>query len=132
MTAKLKRPAEETKKDVIDFFANRFAAILQGKGIPGDVIESVIGSFDDPVDTFQRAQALSAMRREPWFDSICAASKRVENILKKTAPTSEVIRACSPRTRKSLYNAFKAMEERICRPQRKRESISRHSSCLQV
>ena len=117
LTAKLKRPAEETKKDVIAFFANRFASILQGKGIPGDVIESVIGTFDDPVDTFQRAQALSTMRREPWFESICAASKRVENILKKTVPTSNVNPALFAQDEeKALHNAFQAMESRICCP----------------
>jgi glycyl-tRNA synthetase beta chain len=111
LTAKLKRPAEEVGKDTITFFANRFASILQGKGIPGDVIESVIGTFDDPVDTFQRAQALSTMRREPWFESICAASKRVENILKKTAPTSNVNPALFAQDEeKALHNAFQAME----------------------
>ena len=111
LTAKLKRPAEDTKKDTLAFFANRFASILQGKGIPGDVIESVIGTFDDPVDTFQRAQALSTMRRESWFESICAASKRVENIIKKTVPTSKVNPALFAQDEeKALHNAFQAME----------------------
>src|SRR5208337_1915867 len=82
LNAKLKRPVQEARNDTIAFFANRFVSLLQGKGIPGDVIESVIGTFDDPVDTYQRAQALATMRKEPWFESICAASKRVENILK--------------------------------------------------
>ena len=111
LTAKLKRPAEDTKKDVLAFFANRFASILQGRGIPGDVIESVIGTFDDPVDTFQRAQALATMRSDPWFESICAASKRVENILKKTVPTSDVIPALFAQDEeRALHKAFQSME----------------------
>lgn len=111
LTAKLKRPAQETRQEVIAFFANRFVSILQGRGIPGDVIDSVIGTFDDPVDTFQRASALSAMRRETWFESICAASKRVENILKKAGATggvkSELFGQDEERT---LYKAFQAVE----------------------
>ncbi len=111
LTAKLKRPAEETRQEVVAFFANRFVSILQGRGIPGDVIDSVISTFDDPVDTFQRASALAAMRKEAWFESICAASKRVENILKKAGVSGSV----NPKLfvqdeERALYEAFQAVE----------------------
>jgi glycyl-tRNA synthetase beta chain len=111
LKAKMKRPAEEVKQDVVAFFANRFVSILQGKGIPGDVIESAIATFDDPVDTFQRAKALAEVRKEAWFESICAASKRVENILKKAATQASVNPALFDQDEeKALYKAFKDME----------------------
>ncbi|HOS96975.1 MAG TPA: DALR anticodon-binding domain-containing protein, partial [Deltaproteobacteria bacterium] len=85
--------------------------ILQARGIPGDVIDAVIGTFDDPVDTFARAQALSSMRAEPWFESICAASKRVENILKKAASQVPVDPGLFAQDEeKALYMAFRSME----------------------
>ncbi|HOJ14205.1 MAG TPA: glycine--tRNA ligase subunit beta, partial [Deltaproteobacteria bacterium] len=90
LAGKLKRDVSEVKAEVVAFFANRFASILQSRGIEGDVIESVLTTFDDPVDTFMRAQALSEVLGEPWFVSICAASKRVENILKKVRATGTV------------------------------------------
>ncbi len=90
LSGKLKRPAGEVKEDVMSFFANRFAYILQARGITGDVIDAVIGTFDDPVDTYERARAISEVRGEPWFVSVCAASKRVENILKKVESKGEV------------------------------------------
>jgi glycyl-tRNA synthetase beta chain len=122
LTAKFKRPAEEVKQDVMAFFANRFVSILQGKGIPGDVIESVNISFDDPVDTFMRAQALATVRKEPWFESICAASKRVENILKKAAVQGTVNPALFAQDEeKALYQAFLAMEDAFTAHTRKGE-----------
>jgi glycyl-tRNA synthetase beta chain len=111
LTAKLKRPREEVRAEVLAFFANRFVSILQAKGIPGDVVDAVIGTFDDPVDTFARAQALSSMRVEPWFESICAASKRVENILKKAASQATVDPGLFAQDEeKALYQAFQSME----------------------
>ena len=111
LNAKLKRPVQEARNDTIAFFANRFVSLLQGKGIPGDVIESVIGTFDDLVDTFQRAQALATMRKEPWFESICAASKRVENILKKAATHATVNPDLFAQDEeKALHKAFQTME----------------------
>jgi len=112
LEGKLKRPAAEVKQEVVAFFANRFVSILQAKGIPGDVIESVIGTFDDPVDTLQRAQALSSVRKEPWFEPICAASKRVENILKKAATQAAVDpKLLAQDEEKALHKAFSAMEQ---------------------
>ncbi len=111
LTSKMKRPAAEVKQDVMAYFANRFVSILQGRGIPGDVIEAAIASFDDPVDTFRRASALAEMKKEPWFESICAASKRVENILKKAESQAAVNPALFAQDEeKGLFQAFRDME----------------------
>mgnify|MGYP000844589618 CR=1 FL=1 len=112
LDGKLKRPAAEVKDGVLDFFRTRFASMLQGKGIAGDVIEAVIWSFDDPVDTFTRAQALAAVRSEPWFGSICAASKRVENILKKTEAGSVITEGLLTQEQEiALYRKFQEIEQ---------------------
>ncbi|MGC9323418.1 MAG: glycine--tRNA ligase subunit beta [Desulfomonilia bacterium] len=107
----LKRPEGEVKQDVLTFFANRFVSILQARGIPGDTIESVIASFDDPLDTFKRAEAIELVRREQWFPAICAASKRVENILKKTEAGNEVNQELfSQDEERDLFRAFQDIE----------------------
>ena len=112
LNGKLKRPAAEVKDSVLDFFRTRFASMLQSKGIAGDVIESVILSFDDPVDTFKRAEAIAAVRTEPWFGSICAASKRVENILKKTEAGSVITESLFAQEQEiSLYRKFTEIEQ---------------------
>lgn len=109
---KLKRPAAEVQAGVLEFFRTRFASILQGKGISGDVIEAVIGSFDDPVDTFKRAEAIAAVKGEAWLSSICAAAKRVENILKKAEPGEKITESLLAQEQEiALYQKFAAIEQ---------------------
>jgi len=90
LAPRLKRESAQVRDDVLGYFRSRFVSILQGRGIAGDVIEAVLRDFDEPVDTLMRAQAIMSVKAEPWFGSICAASKRVENILKKAGETGEV------------------------------------------
>ncbi len=112
LAARLKRDGSEVKADVQAFFKSRFVSILQGRGIPGDVIEAVMRDFDDPVDTCMRAEAIATVKSEPWFESICAASKRVENILKKTQAATEICADLfAQEEEKALYEGFKDMEQ---------------------
>lgn len=90
LSSKMTRPGPEVRTDVLNFFESRLVSILQNKGLSWDVIEAVRRDWDDPLDTFMRAKALFAIHDEPWLASITAASKRVENILKKTSPGKEV------------------------------------------
>ncbi len=110
--SKIKKPASDVRSEVLEYFRQRFTGILQSKGITGDVIESVTGSFDDPVDTFKRADAISAIKNEEWLASICTASKRVENILKKADAGDDIqesLFAQEPEI--ELYKAFKSVEK---------------------
>jgi glycyl-tRNA synthetase beta chain len=112
LAPRLKRDRAEVQADVLNYFKQRFVSILQGRGIAGDVIEAVLRDFDDPVDTLMRAQAIMAVKAEPWFGSICAASKRVENILKKTAATGQVSDGLFAQDEeKALYARFKQAED---------------------
>jgi glycyl-tRNA synthetase beta chain len=111
LMTKLKRDVSEVRDDVISFFKSRFVAILQGRGISGDVIEAVLRDFDDPVDTFMRAQAIESVKQQQWFDSICAASKRVENILKKVEASPEISEDLfAQEEEKGLFKSFKEVE----------------------
>jgi glycyl-tRNA synthetase beta chain len=110
--SRLKRPADEVKSEVLEYFRQRFTGILQSKGISGDVIESVTGSFDDAVDTFKRADAIAAIKNEAWLTSICAASKRVENILKKAGAGDVIEEGLLAQEQEiKLYKEFMAVEK---------------------
>jgi len=112
LAPKLKRDGAEVKDDVIAFFKSRFVSILQGRGIAGDVIEAVLRDFDDPVDTFMRAGAIMSVRQEEWFKSICSASKRVENILKKVEAEDTITPSLFVQEEeKALYLRFKEAED---------------------
>ncbi|MDM7933937.1 MAG: glycine--tRNA ligase subunit beta, partial [Methanothrix sp.] len=112
LTAKLKRDRSEVKDDVLSFFRSRFVSILSSRGITGDVIDAVSRDFDDPVDTFMRAQAIMTVRQEAWFSSICAASKRVENIPKKVQAAGAVTeKLLSQDEEMALHARFRETEQ---------------------
>jgi glycyl-tRNA synthetase beta chain len=72
----------------------------------------VLRDFEDPVDTYMRASAIMSVRQEEWFKSICAASKRVENILKKVEPGNTVSPDLFAQDEeKALYSRFKETED---------------------
>jgi glycyl-tRNA synthetase beta chain len=109
---KVKRPANEVKSEVMEYFRQRFTGLLQSKGISGDVIESVTGSFDDALDTFKRADAIAAIKNEAWLASICAASKRVENILKKADAGDTIEKGLLAQSQEiELFNVFTSVEK---------------------
>ena len=100
LEAKLKRPAAEVKQEVVAFFANRFVSILQAKGIPGDVIESVIGTFDDPVDTLQRAPGPVLRTERTLVRAYLRSVQARGEHLKKAATQAAVDPKLRPRTRR--------------------------------
>lgn len=112
LSSRLKRSAGEVKEDVMAFFRSRFVSILQARGIPGDVVEAVLPGFDDPVDTFMRARAIAGLKDQEWFASISAASKRVENILKKAPATGTVTESLFEQDEeRALYARFQETRE---------------------
>lgn len=72
-----------TCPEVLQFMERRLRFILQERGIPYDVINAVVksGGDDAVYQTFEKAEALTAMRKHADFLAVCAAYKRIKNIL---------------------------------------------------
>jgi glycyl-tRNA synthetase beta chain len=84
---KIERPAQEVQADVLDFFKGRMQNLLVGRGISADVVEAASAAgFDDLVDLERRAQALHDLKKEPDFEPLAVAFKRVVNISKSHPP----------------------------------------------
>ena len=80
---KIERPAGEIKSDVLDFFQGRMQNVLTARGISPDVVEAALAvTFDDLLDLEQRAQAIQDLKKEPDFEPLATAFKRVVNISK--------------------------------------------------
>jgi glycyl-tRNA synthetase beta chain len=95
---KLGRSFAEVRAEVLDFFRTRYQYLLLEKGVPFDVVDSVISiSFDDLLDVQHRIDALRVAREWEDFGSIVIGFKRAMNILKGTSSKEEV--------RPSLFNA---------------------------
>jgi len=79
----LKRPAENIKKDVLEFFRGRLQNQLISQGYAYDTVEAVLSTdIDDLVLVIEKIHALQAFRQNPEFEPISVAFKRVDNILK--------------------------------------------------
>ncbi|OPY18914.1 MAG: Glycine--tRNA ligase beta subunit [Syntrophus sp. PtaB.Bin075] len=81
---KLKRPAEETRKDVIEFFRGRLENMLISQGHPHDVVSAVLAAgFADLVQVIKKIEAMESFKAHPAYEPLAIAFKRAGNILKE-------------------------------------------------
>ncbi|MCE5210418.1 MAG: glycine--tRNA ligase subunit beta, partial [Deltaproteobacteria bacterium] len=79
----LKKPAEEVKKDVLEFFKGRLQNQLIAQGYAYDTVDAVLSAdMDELVQIIEKIKALQEFRSNPDFEPISIAFKRVDNILK--------------------------------------------------
>jgi glycyl-tRNA synthetase beta chain len=89
---RLKRPAEETVRDLEVFFLDRLRYVLIARGFSQDEVEAVLGArdpdaLDDPHEAWLRVKALHRIRSEARedLDHLAVAFKRAKNILAEAA-----------------------------------------------
>jgi len=79
----LKKPAEEVKKDILEFFKGRLQNQLIAQGYAYDTVDAVLSvEIDELVEVIEKIKALQEFRQNPDFEPISIAFKRVDNILK--------------------------------------------------
>lgn len=75
----------EVTGELVSFLSERLRAYLAEQGIESAVFEAVVRlGFNNPLDFQQRAQAVRGFLREPDAENLCAAHKRIRNILKES------------------------------------------------
>jgi glycyl-tRNA synthetase beta chain len=84
---KIERPSREVQSEVLDFFKGRMQNLLVSRGISADSVEAASApGFDDLVDLEKRAQSLHDLKKDPDFEPLAVAFKRVVNISKSHPP----------------------------------------------
>ena len=79
----LKKPAEEVKKDILEFFKGRLQNQLIAQGYAYDTVDGVLSAdIDELVEVIEKVKALEEFRKHPDFEPVSVAFKRVDNILK--------------------------------------------------
>lgn len=80
----IKRPVDEVKSDVMEFFRLRLKNQLTGQGVSTDGAEAVLALFnDDYVSAVNRVKALEDIKTREDFNDLAVAFKRVVNIIRK-------------------------------------------------
>ncbi|NWF54398.1 MAG: glycine--tRNA ligase subunit beta [Syntrophaceae bacterium] len=83
LSEKIERPSREVQSEVLDFFKGRMQNLLVSRGISADSVEAASApGFDDLVDLEKRAQSLHDLKKDPDFEPLAVAFKRVVNISK--------------------------------------------------
>ncbi len=127
---KLLRPAEEIKKDVIEFLRLRFFHILTSRGFPQDVVNAVLSaSFDGPLDALNRIKALSRIKKEHDFEPLAVAFKRVMNIIKGGVQEAVNPELFASDAEKALYEAVTETAKKV-RPQREAGNYGEALECI--
>ncbi|HET6613761.1 MAG TPA: glycine--tRNA ligase subunit beta [Kofleriaceae bacterium] len=102
---------------VREFISARLRGVLiEGNDLPADCVDAALAAgADDVPDVRARAEALADLRKQPDFEPLAIAFKRVANILKGEAPATEgpypdrFVEAGET----ALWNAFTAIEAKV-------------------
>ncbi|MFZ5815185.1 MAG: glycine--tRNA ligase subunit beta [Bacillota bacterium] len=98
--------------DLMEFFRARIKVLLEQREVRYDVIEAVLAAgYRDAADAMRRADALSAMLKEPEFAAVTGAFKRITNLAGKAAEATVETGDIDPElfeeaAERELYGAF--------------------------
>ncbi|MFA7464428.1 MAG: glycine--tRNA ligase subunit beta, partial [Syntrophales bacterium] len=113
LKGRLKRPAEETRAEVLEFFRGRFENRLISQGYPYDVVDAVLarGLADLTVAT-AKIEAMKEFKVHPDFEPLAIAFKRVCNIIKNAGQGSVDPALFENDAERELYSGFRKIREK--------------------
>jgi len=110
----LKKPADDIKKDVLDFFRGRLQNQLITQGFAYDTVDAVLSAdIDDLVLVIEKTKALQDFRQNPEFEPISVAFKRVDNILKDFHDGQVDVNLLSHEAEIKLFSALENIKMRV-------------------
>jgi glycyl-tRNA synthetase beta chain len=85
------KPQHEVFRSILDFFQERLRFYLESaRNLRYDTVRAALAAGSDvPLEAARRAEALEGMRGSQDFEALCAAAKRIKNILAKSATASD-------------------------------------------
>jgi glycyl-tRNA synthetase beta chain len=110
----LKKPANEIKKDVLEFFKGRLQNQLISQGFAYDTVDAVLAEgVNDVVLALEKIKALQTFRQNPEFEPISIAFKRVDNILKDFHNGQVDVNLLSNDAEINLFSSFENIKTRV-------------------
>lgn len=103
-----------TKDDILDFFRQRLDYILTSEGYRYDTVDAILSSnFDIPLDTKDKAYAITCFRERDDFYPFLTALKRAINILPKEFKGTLREGLLKEDAEKKLYRSYKDIKDRF-------------------
>ena len=110
----LKKPADEIKKDVLEFFKGRLQNQLISQGFAYDTVEAVLSEgVNDVVLALEKIKALQTFRQNPEFEPISITFKRVDNILKDFRNPHVDVNLLKDEAEIRLFSTFENIKTRV-------------------
>jgi glycyl-tRNA synthetase beta chain len=110
----LRRPADETRAAVLDFFRGRFENQLISQGHPYDVVDAVLATgVQNLVTAEDKIRAMEAFKSHPDFQPLAIAFKRVVNIIRGFGKGAVDPALFLGDEEKNLHEAFLKIRETI-------------------
>lgn len=115
LAAKLKSPAAEVRKKVLEFVSARYLNLRVSQGTPADLVEAVLAAgLTDVVDMRAKLDALVAFRADPSFDPLAEVFKRAINITKSyDGPTTVTVDLFEHDEERALHAAAGGVSGRV-------------------
>jgi glycyl-tRNA synthetase beta chain len=104
----LKRPADEVREELMQFFALRLKAVLQEEGIRYDIIDAVLAAdITRPKLVLDKARVLAEQVEQEDFKNVVEAFSRAANLAEKAKEDVEVDRDyMSSKEEHALHGAY--------------------------
>ncbi len=105
---------KDIKKYVIDLFTQRFRSMLSGQDYPHDVIDAVLSvGIDSPCDIQKKVAAVSDLKKQPYFETLAVAFRRVVSILTSEAEGEPNPDIFNSQQEKDLYSVYLNIREPV-------------------
>jgi len=110
----LKRPSDETKAAVLEFFKGRFENQLISQGHPYDVVDAILATgMESLVAADDKIRAMAVFKSDPDFQPLAIAFKRVANIIRGFQNGAVDPALLSGPEEKNLHEAFLKIRETV-------------------
>ena len=104
---KAKLEQHKIKKHIEDLFSQRYKTLLNGEGFDYDAIDCVLSTgMDSVVDVRAKVEAFTNLKKQPYFEPLAIAFKRVASILDKKVGGEIDPGLLNEPAEKQLYEAF--------------------------
>ncbi len=127
---KLKLDSRKVRTHALDLFRQRMETLLRDEGYPYDAVDAVLATeIDSIVDVRRKVSALSDLKRQPYFEPLAIAFRRVVSILNEEAEGAVDPGALKEPQEKALYEKYREIRKPVEEHLRQRE-FDRALACI--
>ena len=111
---KIKLTPNEVRARTLDLFSQRYKTLLSDQDYPYDTVDAVLSAdIDSLVDVKQKVIAFSDLKKQPHFEPLAIAFRRIVSILNEEADGDVQIKLLKEPAEKKLYNEYQRIKEPV-------------------